>query len=219
MFAQPFVGELPRGHIDGVYSMGKDPSSLERFASGSGDGVVKVWDLSTREEIWNAKPHANIVDGMCWTSDKKLLTCGSRDKTIALHDPYDTPSKSEPLRIWQLKIPVTSVSSHRDESVFATSTATGISVFDLNRQSTHPINSMTWQGSVDTVKTVSFNKVRALVPLRACSFDVRAYVHKVETSILASTATDRSVSPRLSVYRLESRKCADSVNEGCIVRS
>ena len=43
MFAAPFVGQLGRGHVDGVYSLAKDPSSLERFASGSGDGVVKVW--------------------------------------------------------------------------------------------------------------------------------------------------------------------------------
>ena len=28
---------------DGVYTMAKDPDSLERFASGSGDGFVKVW--------------------------------------------------------------------------------------------------------------------------------------------------------------------------------
>ena len=42
MFAQPFLAQLGRGHVDGVYTMAKDPNSLERFASGSGDGVVKV---------------------------------------------------------------------------------------------------------------------------------------------------------------------------------
>jgi hypothetical protein len=42
MFASPFVTDLKPGHVDGVYSMCKDPGSLERFASGSGDGVVKI---------------------------------------------------------------------------------------------------------------------------------------------------------------------------------
>jgi WD repeat and SOF domain-containing protein 1 len=43
--------------------MAKDPSSLQRFASGSGDGVVKIWDLTSREEIWNTGAHENIVKG------------------------------------------------------------------------------------------------------------------------------------------------------------
>lgn len=42
MFASPFVTDLKPGHVDGVYAMCKDPGSLERFASGSGDGVVKI---------------------------------------------------------------------------------------------------------------------------------------------------------------------------------
>jgi hypothetical protein len=45
MFAQPFLAQLGRGHVDGVYTMAKDPNSLERFTSGSGDGVVKVWGV------------------------------------------------------------------------------------------------------------------------------------------------------------------------------
>ncbi|KMU71819.1 SOF1 protein [Coccidioides immitis RMSCC 3703] len=61
MFAAPFIAQLGGGHVDGVYSLAKDPSSLERFASGSGDGVVKVWDLTSREEIWQAQAHENIV--------------------------------------------------------------------------------------------------------------------------------------------------------------
>jgi hypothetical protein len=39
MFAAPFVAQLGEGHVDGVYTIAKDPESLERFASGSGDGV------------------------------------------------------------------------------------------------------------------------------------------------------------------------------------
>ena len=34
-------------YSDGVYTMAKDPESLERFASGSGDGVVKVWYVNS----------------------------------------------------------------------------------------------------------------------------------------------------------------------------
>lgn len=45
MFAKPFVGDLGKGHVDGVYVMSKDPERLDVFASGSGDGVGES-DLS-----------------------------------------------------------------------------------------------------------------------------------------------------------------------------
>jgi WD repeat and SOF domain-containing protein 1 len=72
MFAKPFLGQLGSGHVQGVYSMCKvcsrklpkvynwceadnsqDKNSLNSVASGSGDGVIKVWDLTTRDdETW-----------------------------------------------------------------------------------------------------------------------------------------------------------------------
>ncbi|KAL1597231.1 Protein sof1 [Paraconiothyrium brasiliense] len=55
MFAQPFLGDFEPGHVDGVYSLAKDPESLEHLASGSGDGIVKVWDQGSRKEIWQVR--------------------------------------------------------------------------------------------------------------------------------------------------------------------
>jgi WD repeat and SOF domain-containing protein 1 len=81
VFAAPFIAQLGRGHEDGVYTFAKDPNSLERFASGSGDGVVKVWDLSDQSEIWRTQAHSNIVKSTAWTRDRKLLTC-SADKSV-----------------------------------------------------------------------------------------------------------------------------------------
>lgn len=52
MFAKPFISQLGNGHVQGVYSMCKNPSSLSMMASGSGDGVVKVWSLTSRDETW-----------------------------------------------------------------------------------------------------------------------------------------------------------------------
>ena len=43
--------------MDGVYTLAKDPKNLDRFASASGDGVVKVWDLPSRDEVWQAQAH------------------------------------------------------------------------------------------------------------------------------------------------------------------
>ena len=150
--------------------MAKDPNSLQRFASGSGDGVVKVWDLTTREEIWNGSAHENIVKGMCWTKDQKLLTCAS-DRTIKLFDPYNTPSGTAPSATWLGNNAFTGISHHRNNNSFAASSSV-ISIYDLERH-TAPPEVLKWPSSADTITTVAFNQT--------------------ETSILASAATDRSV--------------------------
>jgi WD repeat and SOF domain-containing protein 1 len=64
-----------------VYKFAKDSNSLERFASGSGDGIIKVWNLSEQKEKWSAQAHDGIIKGMAWTKDHRLLSC-SNDRTI-----------------------------------------------------------------------------------------------------------------------------------------
>ncbi|KAK8206601.1 Protein sof1 [Zalaria obscura] len=171
MFAQPFIAQLGKGHVDGVYTLAKDPKSLERFASGSGDGVVKVWDLPSQDEIWQTQAHENLVKGMCWTGDQKLLSCGS-DRTIKMYDPYNTPSGSAPLATYLGQNAFTSITKHRTEPAVAASSSV-ISIYDLSRPSTTATQTLAWPTSIDTITTVSFNQT--------------------ETSILASAATDRSV--------------------------
>jgi DDB1- and CUL4-associated factor 13 len=171
MFAQPFIAQLGSGHVDGVYTMAKDPRSLERFASGSGDGVLKVWDLASRSETWTVQAHENIVKDMCWTKDQKLLSCAS-DRTIKLYDPYNTPSGSAPMATWLGQNAFTGISHHRTEPVFAASSSV-ISLYDVSRPSSVPMQTIKWPTTTDTITTVAFNQT--------------------ETSILASAATDRSL--------------------------
>lgn len=178
MFAKPFIGQLGRGHVDGVYTMAKDPGSMERFASGSGDGVVKVWDLPTRDEVWQTKCHDNIVKGMCWTLDRKILSCGGVDRTIALHDPYNTPSGSKPVTTYQGKNAFTSLSHHRTESTFAASHSAGISIYDVARSTSH--TTLTWPTTVDTITTCAFSPVEN--PLIASADTTRAILlHDLRT--------------------------------------
>ncbi|KAF2753668.1 WD40 repeat-like protein [Pseudovirgaria hyperparasitica] len=171
MFAAPFIAQLGNGHVDGVYSIAKDPSSLDRFASGSGDGVVKVWDLPTRNETWQAQAHENIVKGICWTRDKKLLSCGS-DKTVKLFDPYNTDSNTAPVGTYLGQGAFNAITHHRHQPAFAAASSV-ISIYDTSRPSSSPSQTLEWPTTVDTIRTVSFNQT--------------------ETSILASAGTDRSV--------------------------
>ena len=171
MFAAPFIAQLGNGHVDGVYSMAKDPESLQHFASGSGDGIVKVWDLTSREETWNTQAHEGIVKGMCWTKDQKLLSCAS-DKSIKLFDPYNTSSGSAPVATYLGQTAFTEVSHHRSLPNFAASSSV-ISIYDLSRATATPLQTLHWPTSTDTINSLAFNQT--------------------ETSILVSTATDRSI--------------------------
>ncbi|PVU85007.1 hypothetical protein BB559_007257 [Furculomyces boomerangus] len=64
MFAKPFIGALS-GHIDGVYSLAKNPYNLDLMYSGSGDGEVRVWSLSNQESLWKCgQAHNGMVSGL-----------------------------------------------------------------------------------------------------------------------------------------------------------
>jgi WD40 repeat protein len=86
LFAKPFIAQLGNGHVDGVYCIAKDWRKLPTVASGSGDGVVKTWDLVSRAETFSVRAHDGIVNGLCYTVDGRLLSC-STDKMIKLWEP------------------------------------------------------------------------------------------------------------------------------------
>lgn len=179
MHAAPFVGQLGRGHVDGVYSIRKDPNSLERLASGSGDGIVKVWDMADRsEEIWHTKAHENIVKGLEWTRDQKLLTCAA-DRTVKLYDPYLTKSGSAPISSWLGEGAFTSLSHHRSKNAFAAASS-HISIYDLERHCAAP-EVLKWPTSTDTITNVAFNHVETSV-LGSCSNDRSIVIYDLRTS-------------------------------------
>ncbi|KAL0257747.1 Protein sof1 [Diplodia seriata] len=172
MFAQPFIAQLGKGHVDGVYSIAKDPESLQHFASGSGDGIVKVWDLTSQDEIWQGSAHQNMVRGLTWSRDKKILSCGA-DKTVKMFDPYKTVGGSPPVATWLGQGAFTSITHHRSDPAVAVSSSSQISIYDTTRPASNPSQTLAWPTAIDTINAVSFNQT--------------------ETSILASAASDRSV--------------------------
>lgn len=170
MFAQPFICQLGQGHVDGVYQLAKDPNSLNMLASASGDGVVKVWDMESREQKWSASAHTNLVKGLAWTKDQKLLSCGT-DKKIHLFDP-STVAESAPLTTFNSTSAFSSLSHHRSKNAFATSAGSRIQIYDLERFSAAP-EEYSWPNATDTINAVKYNQI--------------------EQSVLASTASDRSI--------------------------
>ncbi|QPC75947.1 hypothetical protein HYE68_006699 [Fusarium pseudograminearum] len=199
MHAQPFVGQLGNGHVDGVYSMAKDPNSLDHVASGAGDGIVKVWNLADRDEIWHASAHENIVKGMTWTRDQKLLTCAA-DKTVKLFDPYNTPSNAAPISSWLGSGAFTSLSHHRSNNSFAAASS-AIHIYDLERHTAAP-EVLKWPTSVDTITDVAFNQVETSI-LGSCSNDRSIVIYDLRTSTPVTKTVLKFASNRLSWSPME----------------
>jgi chemotaxis protein histidine kinase CheA len=73
------------GHTDSVGSVAFSPDG-KTLATGSTDYTVKLWDVSTRQELATLKGHTDIVCSVAFSLDKKrmVLASGSADKTVRL---------------------------------------------------------------------------------------------------------------------------------------
>lgn len=176
MFAKPFVGQLGGGHRDGIYTISKNFNVLNRLATGSADGIIKYWDLTTSTELASFKAHYGNVSGTCVTPQGSLLSCGD-DKSIKLWSvdanefedaDEEKINKKGLLKQYLGDHAFRSLDHHRDDPLFVTGGAI-IELWDENRS--RPISNLSW--GADNVNKVRFNKT--------------------ETSVLASTGSDNSV--------------------------
>jgi len=180
MFAQPFVGQLGDGHRDGIYSIAKNFATTNQVASGSGDGVIKYWNMTTRQETVSFKAHYGMVSGLVVTPRHQMLSCGD-DKTIKLwsvnadefnhtitdEEIYDKKDQGL-VKTFLGEHAFKGIDHHFDQDLFVTGGAT-IQLWDINRSKN--ISDLSW--GADNINTVKFNKT--------------------ETNIIASAGSDNSI--------------------------
>jgi small GTP-binding protein len=71
------------GHQDAVYRVAFNPQG-ETLASGSADGILKLWDPRTGKLVQTIAGHQEPVRGMVFDSQGKTLVSGSLDGTVKL---------------------------------------------------------------------------------------------------------------------------------------
>jgi DDB1- and CUL4-associated factor 13 len=174
VFAKPFVGNL-EGHKDSVQCITKHSTQLDVLLSGSCDGEIKIWKLSTRKCLKTHLAHDGFVRGICMNNDASLyISCGS-DK-IVKHWKYNVDDSSlinsknslQPIRTIVGQTFFTSIDHHHKEPIYATC-GERIDIWDNIRN--EPINSYT--NGVDSHNSIAF--------------------HPIEYSIIGSLAIDRSI--------------------------
>lgn len=183
MFARPFLASLS-GHIDGIYSMAKNPWDLDTAVSGSGDGELRMWSLSSHETTWRApEAHRGIIKGVCnvpgGATDRflsvgtdKLVKVWSRSESAVAVD-GETP---ESLATYSGKNAFSGVDHHRERSLFVTSSSS-VEVWDVDRS--EPISNLAW--GADSINAVKMNQTETNV-LASCSTDRAIVLYDLRTS-------------------------------------
>lgn len=169
VFAKPFLGSLD-GHKDGVHTLCKHPLQLNTLLSGSCDGEIKVWNLTSRKCVQTYNAHDGFVRGICMNpSASMFFSCGN-DK-IVKHWKYDLETDTADLEAVQTivgKTFYTSIDHHFKKPIYATS-GERVDIWDEGHL--EPVKSYTW--GVDSHYSLKFSPI--------------------EYSLLASCAADRSI--------------------------
>ncbi|KAL4199710.1 hypothetical protein AMTRI_Chr03g52570 [Amborella trichopoda] len=176
IFAKPFLGAMD-GHVDAISCMAKNPNYLKGIFSGSMDGDIRLWDISSRSTVQQFVGHKGAVRGLAASTDGSILVSCGNDCTVRLWSipgpniaDLDDASEnaSNPLAVYVSKNAFRAVDHQWDGNLFATVGAQ-VDIWDHSRS--EPVTSFAW-GS-DTVVSVRFNPA-----------------HK---DILATSASDRSI--------------------------
>lgn len=191
MFAKPFVGQLGDGHRDGVYQIARNFKTTNQVASASGDGVVKYWNMTSRDEALSFRAHYGMVTGLSITPRRGLLSCGE-DKAIKLWslessdfgeevddlDLYRASSgnNSGLIKTFQGEHAFKGLDHHFSDDVFATG---GASIQLWNMARSNYVLNLSW--GADNINSVKFNRTETNV-LASCGSDNSIVLYDIRTN-------------------------------------
>lgn len=151
--------------------MAKNYRKLTQIASGSADGEIRLWSLSTQKCPWAVpNAHGGFVRGVCFNQsspvhDESLVSVGD-DKLIKIWQPAAQDGDPFlPRSVLTSKTFLLSVDHHRSEPLFATS---GSQVDLWSHERSVPVSSFHW--GADSISTVRFNQTETSV-FAACGMD------------------------------------------------
>ena len=76
------------GHTEAILCVAFSPD-CKRLLTGSGDGTLRLWELSTETPVATLKGHTNWVLCCAFSPDGRLCASGAMDKDARIWNPFD----------------------------------------------------------------------------------------------------------------------------------
>ncbi len=201
------VGEITKlfGHSSPVSSVAYSPD--ERFiASGDMDGLVKLWNASSRVELYTFRSASNRVSSVAFSPDNRQLAAAGQDTLVRVWD-LQTAAELEPLAgpsgaVTSLAYSPTLLAAGSDDGkVYLWNMPDGVVLGVLSGHTSY-VTSVAFapDGSVlaaggedDTIWLWSIPSGNALGVLRGHTSTVSSLVFSPDGTTLASTSADHTV--------------------------
>jgi WD40 repeat protein len=104
------------------------------LASGSSDGSIKLWDISSRREVRTLTGHTDSITSIEFSEDRKTVAAGSSDGSLLI---WDVRNDDASVQLTRGPDPMWSACLSPDGSKLAVGTDSGsISMWDI-RSKTH----------------------------------------------------------------------------------
>jgi WD40 repeat protein/tRNA A-37 threonylcarbamoyl transferase component Bud32 len=72
--------------------------STDLVLTGSADATVRLWDLTTGNEVWTSKTHTGTVNDLAFSPDGRFVLTGSADRTANVLDAQTGALLADPLK-------------------------------------------------------------------------------------------------------------------------
>lgn len=144
------IGQL-KSHSKAVTCLAFSSNIGEVLYSGSADGTIIVWSLTTGEKKRRLRGHRAIVNCVAATrSGQELVVSASDDGRVMIWD----PESKEPLDVLEVGYPVTAVAFSDDSSqIYVGGIDNQIHIYDLTRKQI----SLSLRGHLDTITSIALS--------------------------------------------------------------